>query len=300
MERSMAKTAKQALGGQDPPGNPPSCAGHRQHGPDHGQDDHRGRPVESEHRVKDPVCGMWVDPHTAKHRAEHGGHPYYFCSAGCRAKFLADPARYLDPAAAAAKAEPVPEGTIYTCPMHPEIRQVGPGSCPICGMALEPVLVSQEAAANHELMDMTRRFWIGLALAAPVVALEMGGHMTGLDRIVPRQTSNWLQLVLATPVVLWAGWPFFVRGWQSLVTRKLNMFTLIAIGTGVAWLYSIVATLAPGAFPAAFRSHDGAVPVYFEAAAVITVLVLLGQVLELRAREARSEEHTSELQSPDH
>src|SRR4051795_7614479 len=239
------------------------------------------------HRVKDPVCGMSVDPHTAKHRAEHGGRPYYFCSAGCRTKFLADPARYLDPAAAA-KAEPVAEGTVYTCPMHPEIRQVGPGACPICGMALEPVLVSLEVAPNHELMDMTRRFWIGLALAAPVVALEMGGHMTGLDRIVPRQTSNWLQLVLATPVVLWAGWPFFVRGWQSLVTRNLNMFTLIAIGTGVAWLYSIVATLAPGAFPAAFRSHDGPVPVYFEAAAVITVLVLLGQVLELRAREATS------------
>src|SRR5215211_2353757 len=239
------------------------------------------------HRVKDPVCGMSVDPHTAKHRAEHGGRPYYFCSAGCRTKLLADPARYLDPAATA-KAEPVPEGTVYTCPMHPEIRQVGPGSCPICGMALEPVLVSQEAAANHELIDMTRRFWIGLALAAPVVTLEMGGHLTGLDRIVPRQTSSWLQLALATPVVLWAGWPFFVRGWQSLVTRNLNMFTLIAIGTGVAWLYSIVATLAPGAFPAAFRSHDGAVPVYFEAAAVITVLVLLGQVLELRAREATS------------
>ncbi|MFL5325972.1 MAG: heavy metal translocating P-type ATPase [Microvirga sp.] len=239
------------------------------------------------HRVKDPVCGMSVDPHTAKHRAEHGGRPYYFCSAGCRTKFLADPARYLDPAAAA-KAEPVPEGTVYTCPMHPEIRQVGPGACPICGMALEPVLVSLEAAPNHELIDMTRRFWIGLALAAPVVALEMGGHLTGLDRIVPRQTSNWLQLVLATPVVLWAGWPFFVRGWQSLVTRNLNMFTLIAIGTGVAWLYSIVATLAPGAFPAAFRSRYGAVPVYFEAAAVITVLVLLGQVLELRAREATS------------
>jgi Cu+-exporting ATPase len=155
-------------------------------------------------------------------------------------------------------------------------------------MALEPVLVSLEAAPNHELIDMTRRFWIGLTLAAPVVAIEMGGHLTGLDRIIPRQTSNWLQLVLATPVVLWAGGPFFVRGGQSLVTRNLNMFTLIAIGTGVAWLYSIVATLAPGAFPTAFRSHDGPVPVYFEAAAVITVLVLLGQVLELRAREATS------------
>ncbi|MFL5208842.1 MAG: heavy metal translocating P-type ATPase [Microvirga sp.] len=270
MEAAMAEPAHAAPGLGHPHGHGPGDAS-----------------AGAEHRMKDPVCGMSVDPHTAKHRAEHGGRPYYFCSAGCRTKFLADPARYLDPAAAA-KAEPVPEGTVYTCPMHPEIRQVGPGACPICGMALEPVLVSLEAAPNHELIDMTRRFWIGLALAAPVVALEMGGHMTGLDRIVPRQTSNWLQLVLATPVVLWAGWPFFVRGWQSLVTRKLNMFTLIAIGTGVAWLYSIVATLAPGAFPAAFRSHDGAVPVYFEAAAVITVLVLLGQVLELRAREATS------------
>ncbi|MFL5169284.1 MAG: heavy metal translocating P-type ATPase, partial [Microvirga sp.] len=270
MEAAMAEPAHAAPGLGHPHGHGPGDAS-----------------AGAEHRMKDPVCGMSVDPHTAKHRAEHGGRPYYFCSAGCRTKFLADPARYLDPAAAA-KAEPVAEGTVYTCPMHPEIRQVGPGACPICGMALEPVLVSLEVAPNHELMDMTRRFWIGLALAAPVVALEMGGHMTGLDRIVPRQTSNWLQLVLATPVVLWAGWPFFVRGWQSLVTRKLNMFTLIAIGTGVAWLYSIVATLAPGAFPAAFRSHDGAVPVYFEAAAVITVLVLLGQVLELRAREATS------------
>jgi Cu+-exporting ATPase len=231
---------------------------------------------------------MWVDPHTAKHRAEHGGHPYYFCSAGCRAKFLADPARYLDPAAAAAKAEPVPEGTIYTCPMHPEIRQVGPGSCPICGMALEPEVVTADTGPNHELVDMTRRFWIGLALALPVVVLEMGAHLVGLDRLVPAQTSNWLQLALATPVVLWAGWPFFVRGWQSLVTRNLNMFTLIAMGTGVAWIYSVVATLAPGVFPAAFRTNGGAVAVYFEAAAVITVLVLLGQVLELRAREATS------------
>ena len=149
----------------------------------------------------------------------------------------------------------MPEGTIYTCPMHPEIRQVGPGSCPICGMALEPVLVSAEAGPNHELIDMTRRFWIGLVLSLPVVALEMGGHLTGLDHLVRQQTSNWIQMLLATPVVLWAGWPFFVRGWQSLVTRNLNMFTLIAMGTGVAWVYSVVATLAPGIFPAAFRGH---------------------------------------------
>jgi Cu+-exporting ATPase len=231
---------------------------------------------------------MSVDPHATKHKAEHKGHPYYFCSAGCRTKFLADPDRYLDPAAAAAKAEPVPEGTIYTCPMHPEVRQVGPGSCPICGMALEPVLVSLEAGPNHELIDMTRRFWSGLVLSVPVVALEMGTHLTGLDHVIPQQTSNWIQMVLATPVVLWAGWPFFVRGWQSLVTRNLNMFTLIAMGTGVAWVYSVVATVAPDVFPAAFRGEHGAVAVYFEAAAVITVLVLLGQILELRARETTS------------
>jgi Cu+-exporting ATPase len=189
---------------------------------------------------------------------------------------------------AAAKAEPVPEGTIYTCPMHPEIRQVGPGSCPICGMALEPVLVTADAEPSHELIDMKRRFWIGLVLSLPVVGLEMGGHLTGLNHIVSQQTSNWVQMLLATPVVLWAGWPFFVRGWQSLVTRNLNMFTLIAMGTGVAWVYSMVATLAPGVFPAAFRGSEGAVAVYFEASAVITVLVLLGQVLELRARESTS------------
>ena len=240
----------------------------------------------SAHLAKDPVCGMDVDPHTAKHRADHAGRTYYFCSARCRERFVADPAKFL--AAEAAKPEPVPEGTIYTCPMHPEIRQVGPGSCPICGMALEPVTVTAETGPNPELVDMTRRFWIGVVLAVPVVALEMGGHLTNLHMLLGQQLSNWLQLVLATPVVLWAGWPFFVRGWNSIVTRNLNMFTLIALGTGVAWLYSVVATVAPGIFPAAFRGMDGSVAVYFEAAAVITVLVLLGQVLELRAREQTS------------
>ena len=172
--------------------------------------------------------------------------------------------------------------------MHPEIRQPGPGSCPICGMALEPELVSADAGPNPELADMSRRFWIGLALTVPVFALEMGGHLTNLHQWLGQQTSNWIQLVLATPVVLWAGWPFFERAWTSLKTRNLNMFTLIAMGTGVAWIYSIVGTLLPGVFPAAMRGHDGAVPVYFEAAAVITVLVLLGQVLELKAREQTS------------
>ncbi|MEK8094922.1 copper-translocating P-type ATPase [Methylocystis sp. IM3] len=176
------------------------------------------------------------------------------------------------------------EGIIYTCPMHPQIRQLGPGNCPICGMALEPLVTTAEEAPSAELTDMTRRFWVGLALTVPVFVLEMGGHFFNLHHYRP-QLSNWAQFVLATPVVLWAGWPFFVRGAQSLVTRNLNMFTLIAMGTGVAWVYSVVATFAPALFPPAFRSPDGSVPIYFEAAAVITVLVLLGQVLELRARE---------------
>jgi P-type Cu+ transporter len=182
---------------------------------------------------------------------------------------------------------PVPAGTIYTCPMHPQIRQVGPGHCPICGMALEPELAAQ-IGPNPELVDMTRRFWIGLVLSIPVVALEMGGHLVNLHMLLGGNLSNWLQFVFATPVVLWAGWPFFVRGWRSVLTRNLNMFTLIALGTGVAFLYSVVATLAPNLFPAAFRGPEGTVAVYFEAAAVITVLVLLGQVLELRAREQTS------------
>jgi Cu+-exporting ATPase len=254
---------------------------------DHAGHDHRHEPAADAGKVKDPVCGMMVDPHLTTHRAQYEGKPYYFCSSGCQSKFMAEPARYVEPSTAP-KAEAVPEGTIYTCPMHPQIRQVGPGSCPICGMALEPVLATAETGSSHELVDMTRRFWIGLALSMPVVALEMGGHLTSLGHYIGQQTSNWIQMLLATPVVLWAGWPFFVRGWQSLVTRNLNMFTLIAMGTGVAWVYSMVATLAPDVFPAAFRGHDGSVAVYFEAASVITVLVLLGQVLELRARETTS------------
>jgi Cu+-exporting ATPase len=188
----------------------------------------------------------------------------------------------------AKKPEPVPAGTIYTCPMHPQIRQVGPGSCPICGMTLEPVRASLEEGPSAELIDMRRRFWIGTALTVPVAALEMFGHLLGLDHLVEQQTSNWIQLALATPVVLWAGWPFFVRGWRSLASRSLNMFTLIAMGIGVAWVYSVVATVAPGIFPPTFRGPAGSVAVYFEAAAVITVLVLLGQVLELKAREQTS------------
>ncbi len=235
--------------------------------------------------VKDPVCGMSVDPATTAHRANHGDQDYFFCSAGCRNKFVADPQRYLKPRVEAMPAIP---GSIYTCPMHPEIRQEGPGSCPICGMALEPETVTAEAPPNHELTDFTRRFWVGLVLTLPVFALEMGGHLTNLHMLIPGQLSNWIQFVLATPVVLWCGLPFFQRGWTSLSTRRLNMFTLIAMGVGVAWLYSVVAVLAPGLFPPAFLKADGSAPVYFEAAAVITVLVLVGQILELRAREQTS------------
>ena len=235
--------------------------------------------------VKDPVCGMSVDPATTAHRANHDDQDYFFCSAGCRTRFVADPRRYLNPRVEAAPAIP---GAIYTCPMHPEIRQEGPGSCPICGMALEPETVTAEAPPNHELTDFTRRFRVGLVLALPVLALEMGGHLTNLHRLIPGQMSNWIQFALATPVVLWCGLPFFQRGWTSLRTRRLNMFTLIAMGVGVAWLYSVVAVLAPGLFPPAFLKADGSAPVYFEAAAVITVLVLVGQILELRAREQTS------------
>ncbi|MGG5822918.1 heavy metal translocating P-type ATPase [Falsiroseomonas sp. HW251] len=256
----------------------------------HGRDDHAHHhahvaPAEGTVTAKDPVCGMTVDPAKTAHHAEHAGATYHFCSGGCRAKFVADPARYLDPKPPRT-AEAVPAGTIWTCPMHPQIRQDRPGSCPICGMALEPETPSADAGPNPELVDFTRRFWIGLALTVPVVLLEMVGHLTGMMHLVggPR-VGNWIQLALATPVVLWAGWPFFERGWASLRNRSLNMFTLIALGTGVAWVFSVVATLAPGIFPAAFRGSDGSVAVYFEAAAVIVVLVLLGQVLELRARE---------------
>ena len=237
---------------------------------------------------KDPVCGMTVQPDVTPHRAEHAGQSFFFCSAGCLEKFTKNPSRYLGSEEPLAELHAEDSEAIYTCPMHPEIRQRGPGSCPICGMALEPVEVSLSEETSPELAAMTRRLIVGGALTLPVVLLEMGGHLFHLDRWVSAQLSNWLQLFFATPVVLWAGWPFFVRGYQSLVTRSLNMFTLIALGTGVAWGYSVVATLLPELFPAELRGHAGAVPVYFEAAAVITILVLVGQVLELRAREKTS------------
>jgi Cu+-exporting ATPase len=248
--------------------------------------DHPALPA-SGAKVKDLVCGMSVDPAKTPHRATHQGQDYFFCGAKCREKFVAEPAKYLNPlpphpaplpsgereGPAQREGEGETPGAIWTCPMHPEIRRDAPGACPICGMALEPLHPAPANAPNPELADMKRRFWIGLALAAPTAALAMlGGYLP------------WLQFALATPVVLWAGWPFFVRGWASLVNRSLNMFTLIALGTGVAYLDSVVALFFPDLFPPSFRDMHGMVPVYFEAASVITVLVLLGQVLELKAR----------------
>lgn len=260
-------------------------AHHHDGHPAHGHGAHANG-VDPARAATDPVCGMQVDPIATPHHADHAGRTFHFCSAGCRTKFVAAPAKYLEKDQAA---DPeISPGAIYTCPMHPQVRQVGPGSCPICGMALEPELVTAESGPNPELADMTRRFWGGLVLALPVFALEMGGHLTGLMMLVEPRLSAWIQFALATPVVLWAGWPFFARGWASLRTRNLNMFTLIAMGVGVAWLYSVAAVLAPQVFPPQFRSAEGAAPIYFEAAAVITVLALLGQVLELRARERTS------------
>ncbi len=258
-------------------------AGEHHHHPHH----RHGGGAESGAGAIDPVCGMSVDPEHSRHRFHYEGNVFYFCSTGCREKFAADPGRYLKPKVAA-KEEASP-GAIYTCPMHPEVRQDHPGACPICGMALEPLAPTAEAGENEELRDMRRRLWTALALAVPVVVLAMGMYVPGLgpalERALPRMLSNWIQLVLTTPIVAWAGSVFFVRGWRSIVNRSLNMFTLIALGTGTAYLYSVVATVLPGIFPAGFRGADGTVGTYFEAASVITVLVLVGQVLELGARE---------------
>ena len=245
---------------------------------------------------RDVVCGMTVGPDTP-HRTMHEGREYRFCSAGCRAKFEADPARYLSKKPSPAPAESTgfaaarksPGSAVeYTCPMHPEVRKLGPGSCPICGMALEPRTISAEPDESEtaEYRDMRRRFWVSGVLSAPLVLFTMTMMLPGdpLEGTVARGVGRWLELALATPVVLWAGWPLLTRGWQSLVNRSLNMFTLIALGVSVAYVYSVVGTLVPGIFPEGFREHGGSVPVYFEAAAVITTLVLLGQVLELSAR----------------
>jgi len=235
--------------------------------------------------LRDPVCGMRVTTES-KHRLEHEGQTYYFCSAGCAAKFQATPARYLhgDGHAAAKPNPPAPAGTIYTCPMHPEIRQDHPGTCPKCGMALEPEMPSLEEDDNPELRDFSRRFWWTLPLSLVVMSLAMFGHRLHL---MDMATQSWVELLLTLPVVLWAGAPFFQRGWQSVVHRSPNMWTLISLGTGAAFVYSVVATVAPGIFPASFVSM-GRVNVYFEAAAVIISLTLLGQLLELRARAQTS------------
>jgi len=237
------------------------------------------------------VCGMTVDPATAKHHTEHAGHSYFFCSARCREEFTAEPARYVVSSGDRRGLVTAPAGEVlWTCPMHPQIVRKEPGNCPICGMALEPMTPAAGEAENPELRDMTRRFWVGVALSLPLLAIAMAEHFNkpALDALISPRLLVWVQLILGTPAVLWCGWPFFQRGWASIISRRLNMFTLIALGTGVAYAYSLIAALAPGIFPASFRDVDGQVPLYFEAAAVIVTLVLLGQVLELRARSQTS------------
>ncbi|WP_162630774.1 YHS domain-containing protein, partial [Paracoccus endophyticus] len=233
----------------------------------------------------DPVCGMKVDRSAAKHTASHAGETHYFCSDRCKSKFEAAPQDYLD---AKSAPKPMPVGTIYTCPMHPQIEQVGPGSCPICGMALEPKGVpAADEGPNPELVDFTRRFWVGTALTLPLLVLTMGPLIGfgGVRDIFGERATLWVEMILGTPVVLWCGWPFLVRGWNSFRTGNLNMFSLISMGVIAAWIFSVLAVLAPQIFPDGFRDADGHVGVYFEAAAVIVTLVLLGQVMELRARE---------------
>ena len=236
--------------------------------------------------LKDPVCGMTVTD-KAEHRQEHNGQLYYFCSAKCQGKFAADPLHYVE-AAQTAETSPTQlaaiEGAVYTCPMHPEVRQDHPGNCPKCGMTLEPELPKLDDDDNPELRDFQRRFWWTLPLTAVVFVLAMFGHRL---QWMDMATQSWIELALATPIVLWAGWPFFTRGWQSVVNRSLNMWTLISLGTGAAFVYSVVATVAPQVFPASFVSM-GRVAVYFEAAAVIISLTLLGQLLELKARSQTS------------
>jgi Cu+-exporting ATPase len=232
----------------------------------------------------DPVCGMEVDPSTDL-RADYKGRTYYFCNPSCQERFVAAPEQFLEPR----EPEQAIPGAIYTCPMHPEIRQQGPGACPICGMALEPEMISLEEGPNIELIDMTRRFWISAALSLPVFAFAMVDMIApgATHGVVAPRTVNWIQLLLATPVVFWAGWPFFERAWASLINRSPNMFTLIALGVGAAYIYSAAATIVPGVFPAGFAMH-GRVEPYFDTAVVITTLVLLGQVLEITARSRTS------------
>jgi Cu+-exporting ATPase len=243
--------------------------------------------------ARDPVCGMVVKPGSATHRAEHEGQTYYFCCDGCKTKFLKDPARFLKPAheavagVSATPGTPLAAGRIYTCPMHREIRRNAPGNCPLCGMALEPAGIPEVEGTNPELEDMTRRFLVGAVLATPLFVLEMGSHLgvSNLQHFASMAASRWIQFALATPIVVWCAWPFFQRAWASVLNRSPNMFTLIALGVGAAYGYSLAATFVPAIFPAGLHQHGAMIPVYYEAAAIVTVLVLLGQVLELRARE---------------
>lgn len=258
---------------------------------EHSHDHHHVVSTEKKEKtlVSDPVCGMKVEPQKAAGEAEHNGQTFYFCSTHCLHKFTADPESFLKGEIEPDKAEisPIRGSTEYTCPMHPEVVQDEPGDCPFCGMALESVTVTLEEETNPELVSMTKRFWISFALSVPLLFITMGGIFTEAGNVLgPWQ--KWVELVLATPVVLWGGAPFFQRGWRSIVNRSLNMFTLIAIGTGVAYIYSLIATIFPSIFPQAFRGLGGDVAVYFEAAAVIITLVLLGQVLELKARDKTS------------
>src|SRR5262249_20913910 len=239
-----------------------------------------------EHRqmATDPVCGMKVDVGAKGPSSVHAGKTYHFCSEGCRSKFAADPQRYLTKRS---EAKPLPTGTLYTCPMHPEIVQEGPGHCPICGMSLEPIGVPPDIADNPELIDFSRRLKVAVPLSLALLVMDMGSHVFGIDVLpfLSAAAKQWLQLLIAVPAVLWCGWPFFARGFASLRSGRLNMFTLIAVGTGTAFLYSLVATIAPTLFPTSMADAHGRIPVYYEAAAVIVALVLVGQVLELRARQ---------------
>jgi len=277
----------------------------------HPHDHHHHDSEHDHHAVLDPVCGMSLDPAKAAESVVHGGQRYHFCSAGCRNRFEEEPGKYAveaEPEVAeetgaicchgvvSAPPKVIPEAAgdtrRYTCPMHPEVIQIGPGSCPKCGMTLEPMDVTgdDDEAAKAEYQDMKRRFWFATFLSVPVLAIAMGDLLPGhpISSLMAPRLVTFVELVLATPVVLWAGWPLLVKGWQSVVYRSLNMFTLIALGVGVAWIYSMIAALFPGIFPPSFRDVDGRVDVYFEAAAIITALVLLGQVLELRARSQTS------------
>ena len=241
-------------------------------------------------REIDPVCGMKVNPEKPAATVEHDGKTFYFCSKSCCAKFTANPGSFTDSLMPRPVAKPEAQDSIHTCPMHPEVRQAGPGPCPKCGMALEPEMASMQTGPNLELIDMTRRFWIGLALTLPIFVLAMAEHVPGfaIESVINPEISGWIEFALAIPVVAWAASPFFVRGMNSLVSRNLNMYTLVMLGVGVAFGYSVVALLAPGIFPPAFQHHPGFVALYFEAATVIAVLVLLGEVLQLRARDATS------------